>query len=375
MKVVIAGSYPYRDNKISGGVQSVLYNLNKSLLSYSSNLELEVLSSSNLSISLYEKYNNIIYINKPKIKIISYDFSSWPSRIRKIQKTMKCDIFNAHIIPYAYFWIKDRTNENLVYTLHGITFQEKKSYNKLKKTGWYLIYTRKLNYILKNINYFISINPYVTSLISERTNAKIFEIDNPVPIEYFSIKDRHIERRILYLGGINPDKNIHTLIKSLKILKDKYKNIKLIIAGKIEDNCYYNNISEYINKHDLKNNIEFKGVISGIEKIEELSKMNFLILPSHQETSPMSISESFSVKKPVIASNITGIPYMIDNGKNGLLINQNNEFDIEEKISYFLDNQSEIVKMGRNAYDFALNHNHPEIVAKKYIDCYKKVLN
>ena len=60
--------------------------------------------------------------------------------------------------------------------------------------------------------------------------------------------------------------------------------------------------------------------------------MNFLISTSLNEHAPVVISESFAAGKPVIASNVCGVPYMVDDGKNGLLINPKNEKDISDKI-------------------------------------------
>ncbi len=371
MKVIIGGPFPYKNQNIWGGVESVIQNVNNGFELFEKKFSINVFSGSFEAKNDYEKTLNITYIRQPKFKIGSIFISKYPYLIKKILKKTDFDILNAHSIDFGYYGLNYR--DNMLFTLHGITWEEKKFLSYSGQIGWHYFYVKRLNHILKRIKYLVSINPYSRNLVEKKTNAQIFDICNPVPNHYFNIENKNSENRILYLGNISKRKNLYSLIKSLNYVKKEVKNFKLIVAGKMGDINYFNMIKKYISKYNLNKNIEFIGKISEKRKLEEFSKMSFLLLPSLQETAPMVISESFASGKPVVASNICGIPYMLDDEKNGLLINPNDEKIIAEKIIYLFNNKQEIMEKGKSAKSYAKNYYSLKKVIKKYSAAYEEI--
>ena len=74
-----------------------------------------------------------------------------------------------------------------------------------------------------------------------------------------------------------------------------------------------------------------------------------MILPSFREGYPGIIIEAFSVGVPVIATNIGGIPEIVENGVNGILIEPKNVEDLTRAIKSI--NQSNYQPMAENAFD------------------------
>ena len=136
---------------------------------------------------------------------------------------------------------------------------------------------------------------------------------------------------MFYIGVIGKRKNLLNLIKALPHVRKEVKDFKLVVAGKVRDKSYFEQIQKYIIKYELLNNVEFLGTIDEEKKYEEFSKMSFLILPSFQETAPMVISEAFAAGKPVIASNVGGTQYMTGDNERGLLIDPFDEMDIRRR--------------------------------------------
>lgn len=371
MKLLLGGPYVYKNQNIWGGVETVLKNLASGFNIYEPDIHLNVVSGNNKTQEKYEYYKDIIYIQHPRFKLGSVFVSTYPLRIKKLLKIIDFDILNDHSTDFAYYELKKE--EKLVLTLHGIPWEEKKYLPKYKQPFWDFFYIKRLEKILKNLKYFISINPYSRKLIENKTNATIFDICNPVLDKFFEIKDCSQSNRILYMGVISKRKNLLTLIKSLNLIKKENKNFKLIVAGKISDKEYFSEILNYVSRNNLSNNFEYLGKITEEQKYDEFSKMSFLILPSFQETAPMVISETFAVGKPVIASNICGIPFMINDGKNGFLINPSNELDISNKILFLLENPGLMKSMGINGKKYALENHLLKVVVKKYRVAYEEI--
>ena len=372
MKVLIKGTYPYKNEDIWGGAESVLYNLKKGFNKYHSDINIEILSNNSNLRNRYEYYKDITYIRNPRIKFGSIFLSTYPKRIKKIIKIKDFDVLHSHSIDVAYYGLKYKNK--LLFTLHGVTWEEEKYLHSfLKRFGWQILYSNRLKKILRKIKYVVSINPYITKLIESYSSAKIFEISNPIPNEFFHLEDKSESNRLFYIGIISRRKNLMNLVKALKIVDKENIDFKLFVAGKIENREYFGNIKKFVDKSKLNQKIKFLGVITDEEKLNQLKKMNFLVLPSLQETAPMVISEAFAAGKPVIASNKCGIPYMLNNEKNGLLINPYKIEDIADKIIYALNNSKEMKLKSKNAKKYANKNHNLKKVVKRYKNAYEFV--
>ena len=114
----------------------------------------------------------------------------------------------------------------------------------------------------------------------------------------------------MFLGRLSPEKESNSFLKTFYEL-NKYK---LIVAGTGE------NIDYLKTKYKCKN-IIFKDFLEGNEKVKILQSAIALIVPSiWLENYPMSIVEAFSCRVPAIASNIGGLPFIIEEESNGTVI-------------------------------------------------------
>ena len=371
MKILMGTAYPFMSQNVWGGVEAVSKNLKIGFDNYEPKIDFRVVSGSNNAKKTYETHDGVTYVKKPRLKLGSVFISQYPFRIKKFLKENNFDVLNAHEIDFAYYGLMMK--DKLLLTLHGFNWEEEKYLPKYKKPVWHFFYVKRLYNILKELKYFVSINPYGKELFGKKTNATIFDIGNPVTDDFFNIKNGQKENRMLYVGNISRMKNILTLIKALNLVKNEIKDFELIVAGKIEDKYYFERMTTYIDKHGLKNNIKYVGLIAGKQKLEEFSKMSFLILPSLNEHAPMVISEAFAAGRPTIASNVGGIPYMVDDGKNGFLIDPKNERVIDDKIIYLMENPDAAKSMGINSRKYARKYHSLRTVVSRYKTVYEEV--
>ncbi len=149
---------------------------------------------------------------------------------------------------------------------------------------------------------------------------------------------------IAFVGRLTEVKGIYNLIEILKKIDKKNKNVKFIVIGEGVLKEEFNNA---IYKYNLEN-VELLGFKQNI--IEYLPSCDFLIMPSNMEGIPITILEAMSCSVPCIASNVGGIPEII-NDKNGILYSNSDLDYIVDKIDFFERNRDLIKPLKINAYD------------------------
>lgn len=162
-----------------------------------------------------------------------------------------------------------------------------------------------------------------------------------------------------YIGRLIETKGIDILIESFNLLKEKYSDLALIIIGDGEEKEKLINL---IKKYNLSGEVYFIGYKKDI--FNWLNIYDCLILPSKREGLPMVILEAMAMKKIVIAAATGGIPELIKNNYNGLLVEESNAQLLMKAMEYVHKNRKEVSEIEENAYVY-LRQNYS---IKEYIN-------
>lgn len=135
--------------------------------------------------------------------------------------------------------------------------------------------------------------------------------------------------------------NVGCVLRSFALIQQKRKDARLLVAGDGAEN-------EKLRKLALElslENIEFLGNVPQ-EKMPSLySRADIYLNASNIDNMPSSIIEAFAAGTPVISTNAGGIPYVVTNGKNGLLVEKDDHAALAEKAIYLLENNDEARRM------------------------------
>jgi len=162
-------------------------------------------------------------------------------------------------------------------------------------------------------------------------------------------------------------KDPFTLIKAYQILRKKYSTSHLILVG---GGPLEADIKHYIMNNNLKNQVHFEGFVPHTKVADYMKACNIFCLPSTREGWPNVIFEAMIFGKPVVASNVGGIPEAICDEDYGFLVKSQNEEHLAKALSNALDKDWDHQKIK----NYALN-NTWEKVAKKYYSLYQKIVN
>lgn len=121
-------------------------------------------------------------------------------------------------------------------------------------------------------------------------------------------------------------------------------NAKLMVVG-IEDK-YKQQLISTIKSFDINKNVILVGRIPNYEMSQYYASSDVVVLPSLHENFPVVGLEAMSSGKAVIASNVGGIPELVSNNKNGILVSPCNVEQMVEALFRLLENPSLRNRMG-----------------------------
>jgi glycosyltransferase involved in cell wall biosynthesis len=120
------------------------------------------------------------------------------------------------------------------------------------------------------------------------------------------------------LGTIDSNKGQHIAINAVELLARKGHRVLLQIAGKVSERKYFNSLETMLKNSDCEKQVRFLGVVENAATF--IQSLDILLVPSFDEAFPTVILEAFSQNTLVIASKVGGIPEMILDHSNGLLV-------------------------------------------------------
>jgi glycosyltransferase involved in cell wall biosynthesis len=152
---------------------------------------------------------------------------------------------------------------------------------------------------------------------------------------------------ILFIGTLEPRKNIESIIKAFKKLKDK-KQVphKLVICGK--KGWMYNRIFTLIKELDLDEDIIYLGYISNEEKKYLYLHAEFFVYPSFYEGFGIPVLEAMTYGCPVITSNVSSLPEVV--GKAGLQVDPKNVDALASEMDMLISDEKLRNKMKHDGF-------------------------
>ena len=292
-------------------------------------------------IAWLRKYKNI------RIKHYHYpskilNFSLWFFRYPKIDKMLGgVDIF---IAPNISFLAVSK-NAKFILTVHDLSFERFKDTFSWKRRFWHFITNPRklcqqaneiwtvststkwdLKSLYKIADNKIKIKPIVRSLNLSKNNS-----DQKGKLKKVRNKYRLPQKFILYLGTIEPRKNIINLVQAFEYLKKNKKieqEYKLVIAGQL--GWQYKETVEYIKRSKFKDSIVLTNFVDQKDKVYFYQLATTFVYPSLFEGFGIPVLESMANGTAVIASNNSSIPEVV--GSAGLMIDPDRVDDLIDAI-------------------------------------------
>ncbi len=234
-------------------------------------------------------------------------------------------------------------------------WQKKANYKRLSKISGAIVLGDSLKPIFKDI-------------VDEE---KIWVVPNCVDDAYLidddafdeKVNDLRVKkiRHVLYLSNFILSKGYMDVLELAKFEKFRTENDKqdcllhFDFAGKFFDEKTKKDFFDFINRNSLQNYVTYHGVVTGQDKLNLLEKSNFFVLLTKypKEGQPISILEAMGNGLCIISTNHAGIPDIVKDGINGIVVDKNSYslIDCYNKIVHFSianNDLSKIVVLNRS---------------------------
>lgn len=185
---------------------------------------------------------------------------------------------------------------------------------------------------------------------------------------FLSEKDIRFEPYVLFVGYLQKVKGVEYLIEAFSKIADDFSKFNLVIVG---SGFEFESLKDLSLKLGIENRVIFKGKLS-LKDTQKLMKDCYcFVLPSLSEGLPRVIIEAMASRKPVIASNVGGIPELVKDKFNGFIFNSANSNNLVEKLRWLLSDSELTKKMGERGREIvSLKYSN-----KKYIENYLKIID
>jgi glycosyltransferase involved in cell wall biosynthesis len=214
------------------------------------------------------------------------------------------------------------------------------------------------------------------------TNGNVKVIPNSIDIKDYktqntqkeSIPDEFNRKIILYVGRLLAMKGIDTLIESVpKVLKNANKddNVLFLFAGPGDVGPYM----EKVTKLGIERHCLFLGPLSRESTIQLMGAAELVVVPSYLENCPYVVLESMACGTPVVASKVGGIPEIIDDNSNGVLVEPGSTEALAKAILGILTDKALRNSMSERAREKIAKNFSWDVNVEKYVAAYSEAMN
>lgn len=388
---------------IRGGIGKFVYILARETAKLGHQVHVITLTRNNIESVNFEEnvWVHRIGVNKYPKSLLEYDtvndnfnenrmntLYSHYEEILKINKKCKVDIVQTPIWDSLGFYALFDSRFNLVVTLHTSMKTIFEGVYHINEEVEFHIEVEE--YLLNKSKFIVSnskaiekqYNQYYNDACEGKTfliphgleDMRKFVKNNDKKLSYNS---DNIE--ILFVGRLEYRKGIDIIFECVPYICKKYNNVIFRFCG---DNTINMPNSEttykdyFLSKYnEFSERVIFEGYISDEEIIDRYSNCDIFIAPSRFESFGLIFLEAMIFSKPVIGTNIGGIPEVVEDGVSGILIENENSEDLKNALIKLIENKNireSIGKNGRRIYEEKFT---AEIMANKFIDYYKNILS
>ena len=190
-------------------------------------------------------------------------------------------------------------------------------------------------------------------------------------------------RMLLFVGRIEPLKGIDTLIKAIALIKEtgvlsRYEVCLAVIGG--DASMSDENISQEMSRlHKIRDAYGLEDVVTFLGKRSQdtlpyyYSAADVVVVPSHYESFGMVALEAMACGTPVVASQVGGLAYLIQDGVTGYHVRDQEPEELANRLIQLIDDDKTNQIMSKNAAEYATQYSWKKIT-RQILEVYESVL-
>jgi glycosyltransferase involved in cell wall biosynthesis len=199
----------------------------------------------------------------------------------------------------------------------------------------------------KNASYLVAPSGYLHEIFNAKYPKNSIHIPNAIEISNYSFSEKEfVIPKLLWVRSFSTIYNPKMAIDVLSQLILDFPEAQLCMVGPDSENLIeiYKN---YALQHNVK--VTFTGKLSKEEWIELSKEYTVFINTTHFDNTPISIIEAMALGFPIVSTNVGGIPFLLKNEKNALLVDDNDVLGMTDAIKKIFKNINFAKKISLNS--------------------------
>ncbi len=207
-----------------------------------------------------------------------------------------------------------------------------------------------IRWVLRRARTVLVLTPeWVPQIASIEPTARVEVLVNPIAIPRTTLPIRIHASRMLFLGRLRAKKGVFDLVRAMPAIVAAVPSAVVCIAGD-ED---VSGVRRLAAELGVDHAVETPGWIDGPAKTAALAAADVLVMPSHFEALPICVLEAMAAGLPVVASRVGGIPFALDHGNAGVLVEPSEPQALARELIALLGDESRRRRMAERGRERA----------------------
>lgn len=179
---------------------------------------------------------------------------------------------------------------------------------------------------------------------------------------------------IVNIGMIREDKGQEYFLEAAnELLKNNNKYKFFIIGEGTKERILEKHLKSLIKKYNIENNFFMPGYRNDIANFTHLADI-IVVASTGTEAQSRIVPQAFATKRTVVSTNVGGLTELVENEKNGLVVNPKDSIAMAQSIDRLIVNKEFRDELANNGYEFALKNLSIEMMMQKTLNLYAKLI-
>ena len=276
-------------------------------------------------------------------------------RERKNTTLAQIDVFSGRAFIFAEVssWLLTHLKKPIVLTLHGGRLPE-----------FSQSHPKRVQRLLSKAKVVVTPTPFIKSAL-KKFRKDIHYIPNPINLSDAIFRQRdELKPKLIWVRAFHEVYNPSLAPKVIKLLVSEFPEIHLMMLGPDKGDGSLAHMLDIAKNLDVADKIEVVGGVPHLEIPKWLDKADIFINTTNYDAAPRSVLEAMANGLCVVSTNVGGIPNMIDDGTECLLVPPDHPVEMANAVKKILNNPKFGERLSFNAHNRALDYDWSNVLPK-----------
>lgn len=216
-------------------------------------------------------------------------------------------------------------------------------------------------------------SPQIALALATLSGRNVVTIENGIDVDFWQAKAGTSRNpwRLICVGRLSPEKGQAILLQALAKLARSWPQLECVIIGEGSQRAP---LEESTRQLGLSHMVTFAGLLTPTKIRDEFERASIFVLPSLAEGLPLALLEAMAAGLAIVASNVGGVPDVVKDGANGILVAASDSVELAVAIRRLLNDRCERDRMASCARREASFHSLAS-TTEQFIRLYGSLVN